>query len=122
MRRSSRRIDSAMVARRAGALSRRIGESEKVKRSPSKQFALLAFLFASGWGGSGCTLVPKVIVSEKRDVYTYNHTFELESGALRRSPEALGNRRGGGNSVTILKNGNKIFPAITRDIRAAEHT
>ena len=74
------------------------------------------------WGGSGCTLVPKVIVSEKRDVYTYNHPFEIESGAFRRSAEALGNPMVAGNSAILLKNGDEIFPAITRDIRAAEHT
>ena len=89
---------------------------------PWKQAALLAFLIAAGWGGSGCTLVPKVIVSEKRDIYTYNHPFEIESAAFRRSAEALGNPMVDGNSAILLKNGDEIFPAIIRDIRAAEHT
>src|ERR1017187_8954397 len=93
-----------------------------MKRSSSKQIALLAFFIAAGCGGAGCTLVPKVIVSEKRDIYTYNHPFEIESAAFRRSAEALGNPMVGGNSAALLKNGDEIFPAITRDIRAAEHT
>jgi len=90
--------------------------------SPSNQVTLLAFLIAAGWGGSGCTLVPKVIVSEKRDVYTYKHPFDVESATFRRSAEALGNPMVDGNSAILLKNGDEIFPAIIRDIRAAEHT
>lgn len=72
--------------------------------------------------GSGCTLISGVVGHEKRDVYHFDHPFQVENPAFRRSAEALGNPMVGGNSAVLLKNGDEIFPAMTRDIRQAKRT
>ncbi len=73
-------------------------------------------------GASSCTLISNVIGSEKRDVYKFDHPFAVESPMFRRSAEALGNPMVGGNAAVLLKNGDEIFPAMTRDIREARQT
>ena len=87
-----------------------------------KKMGVGILLLAAGCGGSGCALIPKMMVSEKRDVYTYEHPFEIESPTFRRSAEALGSPMVGGNSVVLLKNGDEIFPAMIRDIGEAKRT
>jgi phosphatidylserine/phosphatidylglycerophosphate/cardiolipin synthase-like enzyme len=77
---------------------------------------------AAGWGSSGCTLITDLIGSEKRDVYKFDHPFTVEEPSFRRSVEALGNPMVGGNKAELLKNGDEIFPAMTRDIRAAKRS
>jgi cardiolipin synthase len=72
--------------------------------------------------GSGCTLINDVVGSEKRDVYKFDHPFTTENPAFRRSAEALGNAMVPGNTAKLLKNGDQIFPAMTRDIREARRT
>lgn len=71
-------------------------------------------------GASGCVLTNKVVGSEKRKVYQFDHQFAVENPSFRRSAVALGNAMIDGNDATLLKNGDEIFPAMTRDIRLAK--
>src|SRR6266550_4111559 len=81
---------------------------------------LLILALAAGWGSSGCTVINNLIGSEKRDVYKFDNPFTAEDPSFRRSLEALGNPIVGGNKAELLKNGDQIFPAMTREIRAAK--
>ena len=84
---------------------------------------LLGALLASGaLAGSGCTIVNNIVGHEKRDIYKFDHPFDVEHPAFRRSAESLGNPMVGGNSAILLKNGDEIFPAMTKDIREAKRT
>ena len=86
------------------------------------RFVLLLSGLAGLFGGSACTLINNVIGSEKRDVYKFDHPFAVENPMFRRSAEALGNPMVAGNTAVLLKNGDQIFPAMTRDIREAKRT
>jgi cardiolipin synthase len=77
-------------------------------------------LVSAALGGAGCTLTSNLIGSEKRNVYKFDHPFAVENPSFRRSAEALGNVMVGGNDAILLKNGDEIFPAMTRDIRHAK--
>src|SRR5512140_1846939 len=74
---------------------------------------------------SGCYVVKDISVlseilgSEKRDVYKYEHPFPVDDPEFRRSAEALGSPMVGGNAAELFKNGDEIFPAMTKDIREA---
>src|SRR6266545_5291046 len=83
---------------------------------------LLILALAADWGTSGCTVINDLIGSEKRDVYKFDHPFTVEEPSFRRSVEALGNPMVSGNKAELLKNGDEIFPAMTRDIREAKRT
>ena len=83
---------------------------------------LLILALAAGWGSSGCTVINNLIGSEKRDVYKFDNPFTAEDPSFRRSLEALGNPIVGGNKAELLKNGDEIFPAMTREIRAAKRS
>ena len=78
--------------------------------------AVVACLAA--FGGSGCA----IFGSEKRNVYKLDGQFAVENADFRRSAEALGQPMVGGNQAELLKNGVEIFPAMTRDIRAAKRS
>ncbi|MEO8191604.1 MAG: cardiolipin synthase [Acidobacteriota bacterium] len=82
----------------------------------------LLFVLCCGLCSSGCTLVSNIIGSEKRDVYKFDHPFTVEDPSFRRSMDTLGTAMVGGNDAELLKNGDEIFPAMTRDIRAAKNT
>jgi cardiolipin synthase len=87
------------------------------------QKLLLTVLLSAGlFGGSGCTLISNIVGREKRDVYKFDHPFETSNPAFRRSAESLGNAAVAGNSAVLLKNGDEIFPAMTKDIREAKYT
>jgi cardiolipin synthase len=75
---------------------------------------------ASGWMSSGCTLINNVVGSEKRDVYKFDHPFTVEDSSFRRSMDTLGSAMVGGNSAELYRNGDEIFPAMTKDIREAK--
>jgi cardiolipin synthase len=75
---------------------------------------------AAALGELGCTLTNNLIGSEKRNVYKFDHPFAVENASFRRSAEALGNAMVGGNNASLLKNGDEIFLAMTRDIRQAK--
>ncbi|HEY4914430.1 MAG TPA: cardiolipin synthase [Candidatus Dormibacteraeota bacterium] len=75
---------------------------------------------AAALGGSGCAVTSGIFGSEKRNVYKFDHPFAVENANFRRSAEALGNAMVGGNDASLLKNGDEIFPAMTRDIRQAK--
>ena len=83
---------------------------------------LAGLLSAELLAGSACTLISNLVGREKRDVYKFDHPFEIENPAFRRSAESLGNAMIGGNSAVLLKNGDEIFPAMIRDIREARRT
>src|SRR5215471_8355577 len=89
----------------------------------SLRLSLSLFCGIAVWGAStSCTVINNVIGSEKRDVYKFDHPMAVETSVYRRSAEALGNPVVSGNSAILLKNGDQIFPAMTRDIREAKHT
>jgi cardiolipin synthase A/B len=89
----------------------------------SLRWLLSAFCAIGVMGaGTSCTVVNNVIGSEKRDVYKFEHPMAVETPVYRRSAEALGNPVVPGNSASLLKNGDQIFPAMTRDIREAKRT
>ncbi|HEY7114711.1 MAG TPA: phospholipase D-like domain-containing protein [Thermoanaerobaculia bacterium] len=79
---------------------------------------LLAIL-AAGVLTPGCTAINNVIGSEKRDVYKFGHEFSVTDAAFRRSLDNFGTPMVGGNTATLLINGDEIFPAMLRDIRQA---
>ena len=67
-----------------------------------------------------CTEINQVISSEKRDVYHYQADFGVADPQFRRSLDTMNSTVVGGNSATLLENGDEIFPAMTRDIREAK--
>jgi cardiolipin synthase len=75
-------------------------------------------LFAS----SGCSLISDVVGSEKRDVYKFDHPFTASDPAFRRSLDTFGTAMVPGNTAELLKNGDEIFPAMTKAIREAQKT
>ena len=82
----------------------------------------LLLLLLCGVGTSGCTFVSNIVGSEKRDVYKFDRPFTVDDPSFRRSMDTLGTAMVGGNEAELLKNGDEIFPAMTRDIRAAKKT
>ncbi|MEP6767517.1 MAG: cardiolipin synthase [Acidobacteriota bacterium] len=82
----------------------------------------LLLLLVCGLLSSGCTFINNIVGSEKRDVYKFDHPFTVEDPSFRRSMDTLGTAMVGGNEAELLKNGDEIFPAMTRDIRAAKKT
>jgi cardiolipin synthase len=89
---------------------------------PFLRIGTLLWLGASALGLPGCTFVSSVIGSEKRDVYKFDHPFTVEDAAFRRSMDTLGTAMVGGNDAELLKNGDEIFPAMTKDIREAKQS
>ncbi len=105
------------VRKRPGS-DREYGKS--VFRPRARRLLLLFSAAVSLSLSSGCTLVNNVIGSEKRDVYKFDHPFAVEDGSFRRSMDGLGPPMVGGNEAELLKNGDAIFPAMTKDIREAK--
>ena len=77
----------------------------------------LALLLATS---SGCTVIANIVGSEKRDVYKFEHPFTVEDASFRRSMDTLGTAMVPGNDAELFKNGDEIFPAMTKDIREAK--
>jgi cardiolipin synthase A/B len=77
---------------------------------------LLAFLST---GPTGCTVIRGVLSSEKREIYQFHPKFGADDPQFRRSLDTMNSMMVGGNSALLLKNGDEIFPAMTREIRAA---
>jgi len=71
-------------------------------------------------GSSACTVTTLLTGSEKRESYELDGGLKVSDPAFRRSAEALGSPMVAGNSVTILENGDDIFPAMVRDILQAK--
>jgi cardiolipin synthase A/B len=86
---------------------------------PRLRLRLLAIL-AAGVLTPGCTAINNVLGSEKRDVYKFGHEFTVSDPAFRRSLDNFGTPMIGGNTATLLINGDEIFPAMLRDIRQAQ--
>jgi cardiolipin synthase A/B len=70
--------------------------------------------------GSGCTVTTLIVGAEKRQSYELDGDLKVSDPDFRRSAEALGNPMVGGNTATLLENGDEIFPAMVRDIRRAK--
>jgi len=87
---------------------------------PRKRRRILAALMACAMTVPGCTVINNVLGSEKRDVYKFDHTFSVSDPVFRRSLDNFGAPMVGGNTATLLQNGDEIFPAMTRDIREAK--
>src|SRR6266496_1208163 len=85
-------------------------------------FLLLAVASAGFLGSSGCTVMSDIIGSEKRDVYKFDHPFTVTDPAFRRSLDTFGTAMVPGNTAELLKNGDQIFPAMTKEIREARQT
>ncbi len=86
------------------------------------RFCLLLPAAALAAGGSGCTVISDIIGSEKRDVYKFDHPFTVADPAFRRSLDTFGTAMVSGNTAELLKNGDEIFPAMTKEIRQAQKT
>ncbi len=71
-------------------------------------------------GGSACTVTTALTGAEKRDTYEFEDGLKVSDPAFRRSAEALGSPMVGGNTATLLENGDEIFPAMVRDILQAK--
>src|SRR5713101_5941660 len=71
-------------------------------------------------GSSGCPVISDLIASEKRDVYKFDHPFAVADPAFRRSLDTFGTTMISGNTAELLKNGDEIFPAMTKAIRQAQ--
>ena len=89
---------------------------------PFLRIGTLLWLGASALGLPGCTFVSSIIGSEKRDVYKFDHPFTVDDAQFRRSMDTLGTPMVGGNDAELLKNGDEIFPAMTKDIREAKES
>ena len=85
-----------------------------------RRLASAAATLLCAFAGSGCFVISAVVGNEKREVYKFDRDLRVTSPDFRRSAEALGNPMVGGNSATLLENGDEIFPAMIRDIRAAK--
>src|SRR5262245_45941717 len=70
-----------------------------------------------GLGGSVTTMI---VGAARRQTYEVDGDLKVTEPDFRRSAEALGNPMVGGNSATLLENGDEIFPAMVRDIRSAK--
>lgn len=86
--------------------------------------ALSVFLYASlvtagAFSSSGCTVISDIIGSEKRDVYKFDRPFTVADPTFRRSLDTFGTAMVGGNTAELLRNGDEIFPAMTKAIREA---
>jgi cardiolipin synthase len=82
--------------------------------------ALLAGLAGAGLAVSGCTVLRGVVASEKREIYHFKPDFGVEEPQFRRSLDTLESSMTSGNSAELLRNGDEIFPSMTRAIRAAK--
>ena len=82
-------------------------------------FGALALILALS-GSSACTITTMITGREKRETYELDRGLKVTDPAFRRSAEALGSPMVGGNSATLLENGDEIFPAMVRDIRQAK--
>ena len=68
---------------------------------------------------SGCT-VTHTALTEKREIYHFAPDFGVEDSQFRRSLDTMNSYMVGGNSAKLLRNGDQIFPAMTKDIREAK--
>jgi cardiolipin synthase len=91
------------------------GSAQRLARGSASALLLLALLMSSR-----CALVTTYIASEKREVYHFDHPFDTEDPAFRRSMDTFGNLMIGGNHAELLRNGDEIFPAMLGAIREAK--
>ncbi|HYK41980.1 MAG TPA: phospholipase D-like domain-containing protein [Thermoanaerobaculia bacterium] len=87
---------------------------------PISRLLLLLALCVPAYSGTGCTVVATIVGKEKRDLYKFDHPFTVEDPSFRRSLDNLGNAMVPGNEAELYKNGDEIFPAMTKDIREAK--
>ena len=58
--------------------------------------------------------------SAQRQKYAFDPVFSVEDPQFRRSLDNIGGVLVGGNSATLLENGDGVFPAMLKDIREAK--
>ena len=85
-------------------------------RATAVRLALGAILGFAQWG----LLITRSVVSTEREYYHFSPEFSVADPQFRRSLDTLNSEMVGGNSATLLQNGDEIFPAMTRDIREAK--
>lgn len=83
-----------------------------------RSYALLTLILGCALASSACN----ILQSEKRDVYKFDHPFNVGNPAFRRSLDGLGEAMVPGNTAVILRNGDEFFPAMTKAIREARHS
>jgi len=88
-------------------------------RRIARVFLLLAFC-APAWSATGCGVISTIVGKDKRDVYHFDQPFTVEDPSFRRSMDTLGTAMVPGNDAELYKNGDQIFPAMTKDIREAK--
>lgn len=91
-------------------------------RFPPRRRALAVGVVLAAAAQLRCTITRSVLASEKRETYHFVSEFGAADPQFRRSLDTLGSHMVGGNSVRLLKNGDEIFPAMTRDIRDAKES
>ena len=77
-----------------------------------RTLAFVLSLIAAVLSQGGCA-------SSQQDRYTFEPAFAVEDAQFRRSLGNLGESLVGGNSATLLENGDGIFPVMLEDIRRA---
>ncbi len=90
------------------------------RNARASRFAiLLASIVACILPGAACSVIN---TEEKRSTYRFDHQFNVESAAFRRSLDGLGAAMTAGNAAVILRNGDETFSAMTKAIRAARRS
>jgi cardiolipin synthase A/B len=85
----------------------------------AKRIPLILLLLAIGAGAAGW-ITQHVIRTDKQENYHYLNPITVEHPAFERSAAIVGFPMVGGNSATILNNGDAIFSAMLRDIDNAK--
>jgi cardiolipin synthase len=91
-----------------------------VPRRYGRLLLFAAVLAGEILSSSGCTLIGNIVGHEKRDVYKFDYRFTVEDLSFRRSLDTLGTAMVPGNAAELFKNGDQIFPGMTKDIREAK--
>ncbi len=110
------------AAGRRGGVSGRLLEYLVVAMRRAITLVLLAVASVGGFVSAGCTVTSDLVGREKRDVYKFDHPFTISDPAFRRSLDTFGTAMVPGNTAELLKNGDEIFPAMTKAIREAKMT
>ena len=100
----------------------------RVSRCRASRARILASLALACALASGCVHTNAVfdetrellLSREKQDEFVFQSTFRVADPSFFRSLGIMGEGMLPGNDVTILENGDRIFPAMIADIRAAK--
>lgn len=103
------------------------GIPDRLERSRRYSIAVAAALCAAAMFCGGCTFTngvargisDAVLSRQKRETYHFQPDFTVSDPQFRRALDSLADPMIGGNSASLLENGDEIFPAMTGDIRSA---